>query len=411
MASPALLLQQVLRAHHTFLLHHAAGLGELYTRVTRSRFCAVLKRFWNHFVSNWDVLLNGNPALDLFNGLKLAAGGELGIGVGEEEWGSGEREVLEGFIGRTGGMVDMIVSRFGDGPATAPSQLKSTATSQTQSVISSAGWAANGQHPRPSDGVIFSGIGAITRTSIRDISCWGEDMFRYGHDTYGVRDNPSSMRWRRRGQAEYLTNAPPRSRASAEDRSAVRNRQRSSDGHGIPRPITHASGSASRTMAPKPPSKASAPTENIPNNPKASVEETETGAETMMRYLTLGVYGSKWGIPFKRQPEHLQVPKIHEDEKARSVSSSTESVGPPPSITADEALGYYLIGFRGDLESSIEDDEHNEETGEERADRISDESQSSRTMLRTLYVNRLKAEGLEASDSSDTDGTASTLSI
>lgn len=408
MASPALLLQQVLRAHRTFLLHHAAGLGELYMRLTRSKFCTVLKRFWNHYISNWDVLLNGNPALDLFNGLKLAAGGELGIGVGEEEWGSGEREVLEGFIGRTGGMVDMVVSRFGDGPAKAASQLENTTPGQNQSVISSASWAADGQHPRPSDGVIFSGIGAIARTSMRDISCWGEDMFRYGHDTYGVRDNPSSMRWRRRGEPEHHTNAPQRGRGSTEDRSAVRSRQRSSDGHGIPRSIIHATGSASRTMAPKPPSKASAPTESIPNNAQASVEESETGAETMMRYLTLGVYGSKWGIPFKRQPEHPQVSKVREDEKAPSVSSGAESLGLAPSIKADEAPGYFLIGFRGDLESSVEDDEHDEETGEERADRISDESQSSRTMLRTLYVNRLKARGLEASDSSDTDGTSST---
>ena len=60
------------------------------------------------------MLLHGNPAVEIFNGLKLAAGGELGIGVGEEDWGSGEREVLEGFIGRTEGLVDLVVARFGD---------------------------------------------------------------------------------------------------------------------------------------------------------------------------------------------------------------------------------------------------------------------------------------------------------
>ena len=294
----------------------------------------------------------------------------------------------------------MIVSRFGDGPATTPGQ--------NQPAISASSWAADGQRPRPSDGVIFSGIGALTRASIRDISCWGEDMFRYGHDAYGVKENPSSMRWRRRGEAEHRIKAPQRGRGSGEDRSDMRNRQRSSDIHGIPRSIINASGSASRTMVPKPLSKAPTPAESITSDAQTSVEATETGAETMMRYLTLGVYGSKWGIPFKRQSEHLQVFK---DEKSRSESPGAVSPRPLPSTIPDDALGYYLIGFRGDLESSVEDDEHDEETGEERADRISDESQSSRTMLRTLYVSRLKAKGLEASHSSDTNGAFSTSSM
>ena len=52
--------------------------------------------------------------MDIYGGIKLAAGGELGMGVGEEEWGSGEREVLEHFQSRTEGLVDLMVSRFGD---------------------------------------------------------------------------------------------------------------------------------------------------------------------------------------------------------------------------------------------------------------------------------------------------------
>ena len=44
--------------------------------------------------------MHGNPATSLYGGIKVAACGELGMGVGEEERGSGEREVLEGFVGR-----------------------------------------------------------------------------------------------------------------------------------------------------------------------------------------------------------------------------------------------------------------------------------------------------------------------
>jgi hypothetical protein len=97
-APAQLLLQQLLRAQSIFLLHHATKLEELYHRVGRSTLGSLLERYWTGFARSWDVLLHGNPIVDIYNGVKLAAGGELGIGVGEEEWGSGEREVLEDFV-------------------------------------------------------------------------------------------------------------------------------------------------------------------------------------------------------------------------------------------------------------------------------------------------------------------------
>lgn len=333
--------------------------------------------------------------------------------MGEEEWGSGEREVLEGFIGRTDGLVDMIVSRFGDTPTTNIPEPKATGASKDRFLASSVGWAANGQHPSPSDGVIFSGIGAITRWSIRDVSSWVEDIFRYGQDTYGVKDNPSSLRWRRWVDTERYTNASQRTHGSrhpglkaprqksAGTQATVESSPQSPEGHGIPRSIIDTGRSVSNASKLKSPLKIPNPQGHVPDNAESSVEEAETGTETMMKYLTLGVYGSKWGIPFKRQPENPQVSKIREESKARSASPGYESAG---SLPADELPGHFLVGFRGDLESSVEDDEQDEETGEERADRISDENQSSRTMLRTLYVSRLQPKGLGASISLDTNG-------
>ena len=78
-------------------------LSKIYTcRVGRLLFCSLLERYWTRFATEWDVLLHGNPAVEMYDGIKLANGGELGVGVGEEEWGSGEREVLEDFVRRTG---------------------------------------------------------------------------------------------------------------------------------------------------------------------------------------------------------------------------------------------------------------------------------------------------------------------
>lgn len=421
-ASSTLLLQQLLRAHRTFLLHHGASLSELYVRITRSKFCSTLKRYWHRFIYNWDILLNGNPALGLFNGLKLAAGGELGVGVGEEEWGSGEREVLEAFIGRTEGLVDMTVSRFGNASASAASLSDAAAVAgQNASAAPSAYWQADGQHPRPSDGVVFSGIGAISRTSIRDISCWAEDLFRYGQDTYGVRDNPSSMRWRRRGKIDPSIHPPQAQEKSRYEQigisnqqytrkhSAVGSRQRSPNGHGIPLPIVGTSRSASQPTSSKPPDKVAVPREQVQNHAEKTLEDTETGTETMMRYLTLGVYGSKWGIPFKRSLENPKILKLREDDRVRSNSPGTESSSSRSSQLADDMPGYFLIGFHGDLDSSIEDDEQDDEAGEERADRISDENQRNRTMLRTLYVRRLRRKDFEASGCSEIEGTSTTI--
>ena len=354
-------------------------------------------------------MLNGNPALGLFNGMKLAAGGELGVGVGEEEWGSGEREVLEAFIGRTEGLVDMVVSRFGDPPAAITSHSNPTTTTAQTSSASSC-WQANGAHPRPSDGVIFSGIGTITRTSVRDVSCWAEDLFRYGQDTYGVRDNPSSARWRRRRKPSIEKNLsqPPASSAhespGISDQRDTRKRtssnvRQSPNGHGIPRSLINTVTGVSQAASSKPSENPPAPKEQSSNEESPSTV-TETGTETMMKYLTLGVYGSKWGIPFRRPPENPKISKLREDERAKSDSSGRESSSSRSVKLSDDMPGYYLIGFHGDLEGTVEEDERDEETWEERALRQSDESQSSRTMIRTLHVQRMKPKEISGSSSS-----------
>ena len=423
-APPVLLLQQVLRAHRTFLLHHGASLDELYIRLTRSKFCSFLKRFWNHFVCNWDVLLNGNPALGLFNGLKLAAGGELGVGVGEEDWGSGEREVLEAFIGRTEGLVDMTVSRFGDGPTALMSNSKAAAVaSQTSLQPPSACWRADGQHPRPSDGIIFSGIGTIARTSVRDISCWAEDLFRYGQNTYGVRDSPSSMRSRRRADVSFRVYGSQSQKHREHERpgiasqmsdqkySAINTRQNSPNGHGIPRPLIDTNKTSSQIQSTEPAEQAAKSNEQIRKIAEHTVDDSETGTETMMKYLTLGVYGSKWGIPFRRPLENSKISKLRSDERAQSSSLGRDSINSRSSRSVDDESGYFLIGYRGELDSEVEVEKQDNETDQEHADRISDENQNSRTMLRTLYVRRQKRKLLEASNSSGTQGTSTVSEI
>lgn len=190
---PALLVRQLVTAHRTFQLHHGHSLDQLLSKLNRERFCTLLERYWTRYCRDWEVLLHGNPTVDVFGGLKLSSGGELGIGVGEEDWGSGERDVLEDLVRNTEGMVDMAVSRFGE-----KADVKSLQTMNMghgEEPIEP--WIGCGHVPEAHDGVIFGGIGAISRQSLRDVCTWTQQIYTYGEYAYGIRDNPHRQRRKR----------------------------------------------------------------------------------------------------------------------------------------------------------------------------------------------------------------------
>ncbi|OKL58936.1 hypothetical protein UA08_05645 [Talaromyces atroroseus] len=352
---PHSLIQQLRRAHSIFLLHHGISLDNLYQRVGRSSFCKLLSRFWTRFIRHWLVLLNGNPATDLFNGVKLAVGGELGIGVGEEEWGSGEREVLEDYVARTHGLVDMVVSRFGDAP-------------MKKGGPESRIWLGTGQAPRPSDGVIFSGVGAISRQSLASISHWMEWIYKYGEATYGVDENPSSARSRKRRKARL--NAHPAATASSR-RSGSRKRYSKSQtpsgrtSPGIPPPL----------VVGTPPVPPQATQKSVSEDQPA--EDSANGAETLMKYLTLG-YGSAWKFP--------GLPGSVSDEPAKdNIGNEASQKSTSKDRDGDEAQGKFIIGLRDNLEEDLSDDEGNVD-GAILSSQTQDKAKNRRTLLRTLQV-------------------------
>lgn len=200
---PALLIQQLVQAHHVFSLHHGPSLTELFVRVSRDNFCTVLDRYWSRFSRTWDVLLHGSPATDIFTGIKLSSGGELGMGVGEEEWGSGEREVLEDIARRTEGLVDLVVSRFGE-PAPKPGD---ASLSEKEALP----WMGCGDYPLASDGVIFGGINGVTKPSLRNVSLWMRQIYTYGEHAYGIRDHPSRERRKYKRRKPALPTPEPAS--------------------------------------------------------------------------------------------------------------------------------------------------------------------------------------------------------
>ena len=399
---PPLLLQQILRAHRVFLLHHSPSIAELHARLARSKFCGILKVFWDTFLRDWDVLLHGNPAVDIFNGLKLAAGGELGIGVGEEEWGSGEREVLEGFIERTEGLVDLVVSRFGDRP-----HVENRSDDKSKSINTSAGvqriakeWQGAAQDPRPSDGVVFSGVGAVDRPSVRDISSWVEMLFKYGLDAYGTRDNPSTFRRKRRKAVATATAGSGNTRDKLRQQSSEPRQDSGLDASsdyqtqsdipiGIPPPIV----APARLQPVKAPTAISQGKDLSRTQNERTVDENEdqsaTSTGTLMKYLTLGVYGSQWGIPLKRSPVQRQTSKQESHERGPKAGEAATNAG--SSFKGPEiSHGYFMIGLQGDLEK----DDLSEEEGLDTdigtdPDSINEtQNLSNRTMRRTVHVER-----------------------
>ncbi|KAL3434733.1 hypothetical protein BDV09DRAFT_86668 [Aspergillus tetrazonus] len=355
-APPQLLIQQLRRAHSTFLLHHGPSLDILYENVGRTTFCLLLEDFWLRFAWNWDILLSGNPAVEIYNGIKLAVGGELGIGVGEEEWGSGEREVLEDFVSRTEGLVDLVVSRYGDpyDPAGSP-QAASMSENDAES-----GWLGLDVYPRPSDGVIFSGVGAVSKSSLVSISQWMEWIYRYGANAYGVGEDPTSPRRRRRrkrvravSSGKATSNQAPSNAAQG----AVPDRPFSP---GIPPPLVGG------TPPPRPSSqepKKGAKTQASNGSSQFSEDKENdwitTGTETFVRYLTLG-YGSSWTLPGisggTSSPPQIDDSKRNDASESdnKNAQKDTKELSSPKGSPRPDNYGRFIIGLQDEVTSSDE---------------------------------------------------------
>ncbi|KAL8841047.1 MAG: hypothetical protein Q9170_001072 [Blastenia crenularia] len=406
---PALLLEQVIQAHQMFLLHHARTLSDLFSRLHRPKFCAVLGRFWENFIWHWDVLLHGNPAIDIFNGLKLAAGGELGIGVGEEEWGSGEREVLEGFVGRTDGLVDLIVSRFGEAPVIAGSNRASVPAEEVNSLASAEGWHL-GQDPRPSDGVIFSGVGAIGRPSVKYISNWVVSLFKHGWNAYGIKDNPVAVNRRRQKKVKV---ALPKANFVQGDASRVRQSDqvvpfKPTVGHvgefGIPASIVrNLTSTYNQPVITPSSSNGSAGHEHQQTKSIATSTESMSGTETLMKYMTFGLYGSRSGTP---STDASKRPLTSSDKDRRKIEGRISQEGEHMPIKMNAhviAPGYFMVGLQGDLddENDNDDDAPEVESTTDREGLLEKKATSSRILIRTLVVARVeRADGAIPNDPS-----------
>jgi hypothetical protein len=334
--------------------------------------------------------MHGNPANNLYGGIKIAACGELGMGVGEEERGSGEREVLEGFIGRIEGLVDVIVSKFGDGDPSNESEKAAgkKAQSPTKPTVP---WLGSGEEPSAEDGVIFLGTGALSRKSLRDVSHWVVDLYRWGPHAYGVIDNPSSNRRTKK----------PKPKAKKRELSPEA-KQNSRQVYGLSIRDKTKRQNSLRNVPPKPMDEEGDERDQISQDTRPAIKRalssrslTSTDSESnktnkFVQYLKFG-YGTHWslaGNSMKNESllEGVETPSAPVKEVGKDTggkgSAPKRSMYPP-----NDSVGHYLIGLLG----SIEDEEDGEDVAEEDPEsfmRYSAESSSynARLVLRTLTL-------------------------
>lgn len=400
---PALLIQQLVRAQNVFALHHGWPLHQLFAKHGRDKFCSILSTYWSRFCATWDVLLHGSPAVDMFPGLKLAAGGELGMGVGEEEWGSSERDVLEDFARRTEGLVDVVVSRFGEASPLQDRKAKAKAkgTARVHFDTPAEPWIGSGGNVAATDGVVFSGVGGLSRASLRDVAHWSETIYHYGDHAYGIRDNPTADRRKRRRRN---LNAPTREAETSPAKPAAEDKSQPHDsGTGeaprIPPPIVKA---VERSL-----DKASEAIDHAEGRSEPAAKQ-ETGnmlaslgdTETWMKYMTLG-YGTAWGGK-KQSGEEPEASAPAPDPTRREQSpEAMRYVEPAPDVDMVEEKrkaqvraendGYFLIGLKGDMVEADMDDENDEGNW------------NVRIPLRTIYVEQVDKD-TPISESDETPG-------
>ncbi len=340
----SLLLQDLLRAHAVFLLHHASSLSALFVRTQRVKFVSILTRYWDQFLSTWNVLLHGNPACSVFGGVKVAACGELGMGVGEEERGSGERDALEDLIGRTEGLVDLVVGKYGDHD--------SIGDGGSQDAEQ---WIGTGNEPGAEDGAIFLGVGALSRHSLRAITYWMEDMYSWAESAYGVQDSPSSTR------------SHPKKKRSAARRAA--SSQAASPGTGIGTlPEVLQDSGASGSVSGKPP------------KPDVGGEQ-EGGMDKIFNYLKLG-YGTSWSLTGS--------PSAESPDPTSGRTGKTESGADAATSQKQAGSSRFLVGLMGDVDGNSTG---SEQDGPSSQDQAEDPNPNSRTLVRTLSVELESEDG------------------
>lgn len=320
--------------------------------------------------------MHGNPIRSILGGINIAASGELGVGVGEEDRGSGEREVLEGLVGRIDGLVDLVVSKFGEADGGGD---KSADRDVGEGVT--VPWLGTGQDPDAEDGAIFLGVGALTRRSLKDVVHWTEDLYTWGENSYGVIGAPSSTPSQKK-QKESPPKSPepreahapqPSTSPTAKDSRGGGVRKDGNEQEEADKKVTH--DPAEALESPSAPESAQHPT-----NPETTAAEPEAEGhmDKFVSMLKLG-YGTYWSLGgSESKPGSPAPPDASQSDKPKSPAPADTQKRNNTKKAADESEGYFLIGLKGTVEEHPPSDSSSDDDDEM--------SRKPSTHTRTLHV-------------------------
>lgn len=328
-------------------------------------------------------MLHGNPVRNIFGGINIAASGELGVGVGEEDRGSGEREVLEGLVGRIEGLVDLVVSKFG---AEEPEDEAKTHRDRVDAQL----WLGSGEEPAAEDGAIFLGAGALSRKSVRDVTHWMEDLYQWGNHAYGVIDSPTSTRGKRArkghksvdearvtAKEDTPTKTDKMDQKQAEEAPVETETQKETEAQN--QKSTEEQGQ-NQSEAQSLPSEPPIPTIDT-STPSTAPKDPEDGKlDKMLSYMKLG-YGSYWTLPGTNTNTPTTQSGTHTPSDPTSKpqpKDTTPASASRPKLLArssSEPHGHYLIGLKGSISEPPSD-----------SDSSTSSTHNSRTLLRTINI-------------------------
>ncbi|KAF3905903.1 hypothetical protein AA313_de0210227 [Arthrobotrys entomopaga] len=312
-------------------------------------------------------MLNGNPAVDIWNGIKI------GRGVGEEE-----KDLLGEFavnnLKEDDGserLVDLVVSRFGKLPGDEKDSKKSKTGFSTRGT---------GRIPGPDDGCIFRGMGTLRKESVRDIAEWMARWYQYGDSSFDYQTvRPSRKKLRRAKSKAPASDATereqsgvevPSSKTSAPANEPTGNRPSANEASTSEVSTSAAAASSTseqETVLPPPllllggeqnaqkPSigsdsknknkskgkNRSTPTTSDPNPSEQTSNSKSSDNTLMLNVLTLGTYAA-----------YLAWNKNREAQEAAQGATQDQSSDP----SSAEASGRFIIGYTGALDGDENDD-------------------------------------------------------
>lgn len=389
-APTQLLVAQIKRAYSQYrFLYGRFQMG--WEKLERAAFCKRVEKFWLRWAwVRWEVVLHGSPVIDMLAEKTVnMAGGRLG----KEEIGRQEKEFMEGWIRKESahGLVDMVVSRFGEREVEAAPE----DASPTRTKSGSPFWFWN-PHRRsdssstkdpnkntedlppvlmPSDGCVFKGIGAV---EVNDVASYLSELYEKAEETYVVTGN-GVRRKRRRKRPRDNSRLGVSSGESSPRRSTSTIRHAREDG---PKPTNSGLGrnepespevqpsspispdAALEAATPSSPPDAPPPADDPPPLQPAACDDSS------LRFRNLSAANGKilnlltFGWSSRVQSGSTSAPSEAGD------GGDTDSVfgdasAPATSTTESEKKrrGAFLIGFQGDLELEDIDDDHEDSSG------------------------------------------------